>query len=43
MKDELVIRGGLLLDARHRAFAAADILVADGRIAELGPPGLPVP
>jgi 5-methylthioadenosine/S-adenosylhomocysteine deaminase len=41
MKQEIVIRGGRLLDARRRTFAPADVFVVDGRIAEIGPPGLP--
>ena len=38
----LVIRGGLVLDAA-RYLGPADILIRDGRIAEIGRPGMAAP
>jgi guanine deaminase len=38
-----VIRGGRLLDAPNRRADKTDLLVADGRIAAIGPPGLAAP
>jgi guanine deaminase len=38
-----IIRGGRLLDAPGRAATPADILVRDGMIVEIGPPGLAAP
>jgi dihydroorotase len=41
---ELLIRGAHVLDPRHDLDEACDVLIADGRIAQLGPSGaLPVP
>jgi len=42
-KGAQVIRAGLLTDPALRRAAPADILVIDGVISEIGPPGLPVP
>jgi guanine deaminase len=42
-KGAQVIRGGLLTDPALRRAAPADMLVIDGVISEIGPPGLPVP
>ena len=38
-----VIRGGRVLDAASRSAEKADLLVTDGRIAAIGPPGLAAP
>jgi len=38
-----VVRGGRLLDARRHRADPTDLLIRDGRIAELGPPGLEAP
>lgn len=38
-----VIRGGRLIDGDARSAEPADILVIDGVIAEVGPPGLAAP
>jgi 5-methylthioadenosine/S-adenosylhomocysteine deaminase len=38
-----VIRGGRILDAAAREAKPADILVEQGRIARIGPPGMPAP
>ncbi len=43
MAGATIIRGGLLLDAAARRAEARDILVIDGKIAEIGPPGLAAP
>jgi len=42
MDATLVIRGGLVLDAAH-FLGPADILVRNGRIIEVGPPGMAAP
>jgi guanine deaminase len=39
----LIIRGGLVVDARSRSAQPADILVAGDTIAEVGPPGSAAP
>jgi 5-methylthioadenosine/S-adenosylhomocysteine deaminase len=38
-----IVRGGLLLDIRAGSAAAADILIEDDTIREIGPPGLAAP
>jgi guanine deaminase len=38
-----VIRNALLADAARRTAEAGDLLIVDGRIAEVGPPGLAAP
>lgn len=38
-----VIRGGRVLNIAAHAAPEADILIKDGRIAEIGPPGMPAP
>ncbi len=38
-----IVRGGLLADPAHRRAQAADILVIDGTIAAIGPPGIAAP
>ncbi|HYE92756.1 MAG TPA: amidohydrolase family protein, partial [Terriglobales bacterium] len=38
-----VVRGGRVLDARRRRAELADILIEDGAIREIGPPGLAAP
>src|SRR5215813_13423000 len=43
MREAIVIRGGRLLNTSQRTCSSADILVIDGRIAEIGPPGIPAP
>lgn len=43
MTKTIVIRGGILVDARTRRFDAADILVEGDSIAEVGPPGIKAP
>ncbi|WP_144186958.1 amidohydrolase family protein [Elioraea rosea] len=42
-KGDLVIRGGLLADRAATIAEPRDILVRDGVIAEIGPPGMAVP
>ena len=42
-KRPLVVRGACLLDGYERDGEAADILVRDGVIAEIGAPGMPAP
>ncbi|HEY7540910.1 MAG TPA: amidohydrolase family protein [Methylomirabilota bacterium] len=38
-----IIRGGRVLDARHRRAEAADVLVTGDTITEIGAPGMPAP
>jgi len=42
-RGDLVIRGGLVADAAHPLAEARDILVRDGVIVTIGPPGIAVP
>lgn len=43
MTKRTIIRGGLLLDAPARKAEPRDILIEDGVIREIGPPGMPAP
>ena len=38
-----IVRGGLIADGSNAEARQADILIVDGKIAEVGPPGLPAP
>ena len=38
-----IIRGGQLVDLRRRSQNAADILIIDDTIVEIGPPGMAAP
>ena len=42
-KDFKVVRGGRLLDLADRSAAPRDLLIEDGGILEIGPPGLDAP
>lgn len=43
MPDDTIIRNGRLIDAGARSAERRDILVRDGRVLEIGPPGLAAP
>lgn len=43
MGNSLVIRNGRLIDAERRQAILQDILICDGRVIEIGPPGLAAP
>lgn len=40
---KVIVRGGRLLDPAARSAEPADLLIVDGVIAAIGPPGLPAP